>query len=263
MKSLILILTSFIFFTSPGITGSIVFQDITDLPGSETNSGQPILTGSLEDLIAIEKDQIEDTLNQFSTISEQNALLEWKKFQKFENGLSDRNSSREYLAKTKEYIKDSLQILIVKLASIKTLEEKKLLQTDIKENPEYYLNLLSELKESELDPSAYLFYENKIRMVNQEILSRKYTISMIINFIAFSTVIGLIFTFLRWRKNTSHTLEYSLSKQEKRIKQLLLQGKTNKDIAEELFISPSTVKTHTSNIYSKLQVSGRKELLQN
>ncbi|NHF60928.1 response regulator transcription factor [Flavobacteriaceae bacterium TP-CH-4] len=53
-----------------------------------------------------------------------------------------------------------------------------------------------------------------------------------------------------------------LSKQEQNVQQLILQGKSNKQIAEELFISLSTVKTHITNIYNKLQVSGRKELLQ-
>ncbi|HDZ13708.1 MAG TPA: response regulator transcription factor [Pricia sp.] len=34
-----------------------------------------------------------------------------------------------------------------------------------------------------------------------------------------------------------------------------------KEIANELFISLSTVKTHITNIYGKLKVSGRQELL--
>ncbi|HET7361516.1 MAG TPA: LuxR C-terminal-related transcriptional regulator [Salinimicrobium sp.] len=51
--------------------------------------------------------------------------------------------------------------------------------------------------------------------------------------------------------------EVRLSKQENTIKNLIVEGKTNKEIANELFISPST---HITNIYSKLQISGRKEL---
>jgi len=42
---------------------------------------------------------------------------------------------------------------------------------------------------------------------------------------------------------------------------LILQGKSNKEIANELFISLSTVKTHITNIYNKLKVSSRQELL--
>jgi len=37
----------------------------------------------------------------------------------------------------------------------------------------------------------------------------------------------------------------------------LLEGKTNKQIAQDLFVSPNTVKTHLSNIYLKLDVNSR------
>lgn len=43
---------------------------------------------------------------------------------------------------------------------------------------------------------------------------------------------------------------------------LSLEGKTNNDIAEELFISMSTVKFHLRNAYSKLGVLNRKEAFQ-
>lgn len=51
-----------------------------------------------------------------------------------------------------------------------------------------------------------------------------------------------------------------LSKQEERIKALILEDKTNKEIADALFISVSTVKTHINNLYKKLDVSSREEL---
>ncbi|NMH89063.1 response regulator transcription factor [Flavivirga sp. Y03] len=54
---------------------------------------------------------------------------------------------------------------------------------------------------------------------------------------------------------------YELSKQELNVKKLILEGKSNKDIADNLFISLSTVKTHITNIYSKLNVSNRTELI--
>ena len=51
-----------------------------------------------------------------------------------------------------------------------------------------------------------------------------------------------------------------LSKQEDRIKQLILIDKSNKEIADELFISLSTVKTHINSLYKKLDISSREEL---
>ena len=48
-----------------------------------------------------------------------------------------------------------------------------------------------------------------------------------------------------------------LGKRELELLDLLDQGLSNQDIAERLFLSPHTVKTHIRNIYSKLDVSSR------
>ena len=49
----------------------------------------------------------------------------------------------------------------------------------------------------------------------------------------------------------------ALSDQEKRVLRLAAQGKTNKQIAADLFLSDKTVKHHSSNILSKLNLSSR------
>lgn len=49
---------------------------------------------------------------------------------------------------------------------------------------------------------------------------------------------------------------------EKRILQRIAAGKTSKEIAAELFISPRTVETHRANISTKLGLSGANRLLQ-
>jgi len=61
------------------------------------------------------------------------------------------------------------------------------------------------------------------------------------------------------KKETSNKLKEKLSKQERVVLELILQDKSNKDIAESLFLSVSTVKTHTNNIYKKLNVQSREE----
>ena len=53
----------------------------------------------------------------------------------------------------------------------------------------------------------------------------------------------------------------SLTEREHEIVGWVIQGMTNKEIAEQLGISDKTVKTHLSNIFSKLKVSRRLELL--
>jgi DNA-binding CsgD family transcriptional regulator len=50
-----------------------------------------------------------------------------------------------------------------------------------------------------------------------------------------------------------------LTSKEMLVLRLLSESKTNKEIAAELFVELSTVKTHLNNIYSKLSVSNRKE----
>jgi len=66
---------------------------------------------------------------------------------------------------------------------------------------------------------------------------------------------------LRGHQKRQHSKAIQLlSHREKSIAILILSGKTNKEIANELAIELSTVKTHANNIYSKLNVKSRKEL---
>ena len=50
---------------------------------------------------------------------------------------------------------------------------------------------------------------------------------------------------------------FDLSPAEIRILEQVIDGKTNKEIAEEVFLSPWTVKTHIKNIYKKMHVNSR------
>jgi two-component system response regulator NreC len=53
-----------------------------------------------------------------------------------------------------------------------------------------------------------------------------------------------------------------LSPREKEILRLLAEGYSNKEIAESLVISPSTVYTHRGNLMNKLGLNNRRELIQ-
>ena len=50
-----------------------------------------------------------------------------------------------------------------------------------------------------------------------------------------------------------------LTQKQQEILQLLAQGKTNKEIAAELYVELSTVKTHINSIYKQLHLANRKE----
>jgi DNA-binding NarL/FixJ family response regulator len=57
--------------------------------------------------------------------------------------------------------------------------------------------------------------------------------------------------------SSDEVVRAALSDQEKRVLRLAAQGKTNKQIAADLFLSDKTVKHHISNILSKLDLSSR------
>jgi LuxR family maltose regulon positive regulatory protein len=52
-----------------------------------------------------------------------------------------------------------------------------------------------------------------------------------------------------------------LSQRELEVLRLLCSGRSNKQIADKLFISLNTVKKHTSNIYAKMEVNGRTQAI--
>ena len=54
---------------------------------------------------------------------------------------------------------------------------------------------------------------------------------------------------------------FDLTEREREVLQLVIEGHSNQQIAEALFISIATVKAHISNILSKLQVSSRAEAI--
>lgn len=54
---------------------------------------------------------------------------------------------------------------------------------------------------------------------------------------------------------------FSLSQRENEILDLILEGKTNLEMANTLYVSDHTIKTHIHNIYSKLAISSRFELI--
>ncbi|MEK9728102.1 MAG: LuxR C-terminal-related transcriptional regulator, partial [Candidatus Margulisiibacteriota bacterium] len=56
-------------------------------------------------------------------------------------------------------------------------------------------------------------------------------------------------------------LTYQLSEREGEVFLHILNGKTNKFISENLFIEEGTVKNHLTNIYKKLSVKSRNELM--
>lgn len=63
------------------------------------------------------------------------------------------------------------------------------------------------------------------------------------------------------RPEAPQRLDDPLSERELEVLQVLASGKTNSEVARELFVSVGTVKSHTGNIYRKLDAKNRVEAL--
>lgn len=56
------------------------------------------------------------------------------------------------------------------------------------------------------------------------------------------------------------SLVKTLTSRQKTVYELILEGKSNKEIMEELYIEQSTLKSHINQIYKKLNIKSRQEL---
>ncbi|MBX2915903.1 MAG: DNA-binding response regulator [Cyclobacteriaceae bacterium] len=62
--------------------------------------------------------------------------------------------------------------------------------------------------------------------------------------------------------NEAELQRLGISKREHEVLELMAQGLTNQQIADKLFVSLNTIKTHTSNLFLKLEVSRRTQAVQ-
>jgi DNA-binding NarL/FixJ family response regulator len=72
-------------------------------------------------------------------------------------------------------------------------------------------------------------------------------------------MVGLGMTMFPPKSNQATTL---LTDREREVLDLIAAGSTNREIAEHLYLSPHTVKEHTSALYRKLQARNRAEAVQ-
>ncbi len=62
--------------------------------------------------------------------------------------------------------------------------------------------------------------------------------------------------------DTSVLSRLGISKREQEVLDLISKGLSNQEIADKLFVSINTVKTHSSNLFQKLDVSRRTQAIQ-
>lgn len=88
----------------------------------------------------------------------------------------------------------------------------------------------------------------------------------------YGAIIGLLFLsigiwvgtnlYKRKTKDVFDPAQLGLSKREVEVLELLAEGFSNQEVADKLFVSLNTAKTHISNIYSKLNVKRRTQAIQ-
>ncbi len=61
--------------------------------------------------------------------------------------------------------------------------------------------------------------------------------------------------------NESNLEKLGISKRELEVLELIAQGMSNREIADKLFVSPHTVKSHSSNLFVKLSARRRTEAI--
>ncbi len=131
---------------------------------------------------------------------------------------------------------------------------------DLKKN-EYYSELEKKLEESYPNSPHYHKYKQDLD-TDLGLINNKPSFSFIHVLLILSVSLNIYYISTRFLKQKTETVDYKklLSTQEQKVFELINQGLSNKEIADQLFISTSTIKTHINAIYSKLNISSRKEV---
>ncbi|MEQ8424819.1 MAG: LuxR C-terminal-related transcriptional regulator [Cyclobacteriaceae bacterium] len=113
-----------------------------------------------------------------------------------------------------------------------------------------------------------------MRMIEYRFLVRDLTLEFYIGLVAiFFTALGVWVGLRLTRKkvvivkpeftfNEKEQQQLGISARELEVLELMAQGLANQEIADKLFVSLNTVKTHSSNIFTKLEVSRRTQAIQ-
>lgn len=126
-------------------------------------------------------------------------------------------------------------------------------ETNISENPNFYNRFLEKWTHEKS-----LYFEEFRKRIPVENQQRNYSFLFGISGLLLGAILTLFIQKIIPRK-TNPLLELTI--QERKIFSLLENEKSNKEISDELNISLSTVKSHVNNIFSKLNLKSRKEIL--
>ncbi len=205
----------------------------------------------------------------------------WRKFIKYELNLLEEYSKtqnpeaitqaeKSLLNELKSYCTDSLSGSLVKLLAYSHIKRNiTTLRDDFKSDPGFYYNLLDELNVNYSGISYYSQFQEEISKFSASIIKQKYLFHKRLNYLLSGVILSLVLSFLylfrklRIERKKEIKIELSaLTIQEEKIAKLIGEKKSNKEIAAQLFISLSTVKSHIGNINAKLNVTNRRQLVE-
>jgi DNA-binding CsgD family transcriptional regulator len=129
---------------------------------------------------------------------------------------------------------------------------------------DYYIDLLERLEIKYASTKYLTQYKGTLLKDQYPQFEKKAnlerTLLYLLTLLLLVSVIINFFLFKKRKKKKEIDYKTVLTKQEQNILELINDKLTNKQIADKLFISLSTVKTHINNIYSKLSISSRKDI---
>ena len=103
----------------------------------------------------------------------------------------------------------------------------------------------------------WLEYRHSLRVVQTEL----YVVIVALTFTGIGIWVGTRIASRgsneKFERNDRALESLGISEREYDVLQLLASGCSNKEIGEQLFVSPNTVKTHLANLYGKLEVGRR------
>lgn len=152
------------------------------------------------------------------------------------------------------------------LLNILALQNIHDLEKDYLKNSSFYETLISEKFKNNNNPYIEAFKKQigmikyKNDLLNDDKSSARVYIVVLILILPIAFFTWFVIRRKKGRKNSIHLNQ--LTKREKEILKLINKGYQNKEIASELHIEVSTIKTHISNIYKKLEVKNRSEITQ-
>lgn len=191
-----------------------------------------------------------------------------QEFSDFNNQKILKQTTEQYLRELKSYVIEKEAHPLTTLILLGSLP-KNAFKKDLGDDPEFYVQLLGQLNDY-YEESSYAkqykeFLNDLYKSETREklIFYEKLNFGLTVLCILFFGVIIFLLIKLKKAKTTEPVqVDFDLTDQEEKIAELMIDQKSNKEIATELFISLNTVKTHIRNLYAKLEVSNRTEFVE-